>query len=236
MSLPKVFYPTFTITIPSTKKVVSFRPFLVKEEKLLLMAKESKSDVDILTSVKQVVNNCCLEKNLNFNNLPIFDLEYIFLKLRMFSVENICKVSYIDTEDDKVYDFDINLEEIKVTFPENENKNIKINDKMGIIMKYPTASLYDDQEYMAINKNYLFETIVRCIDKIYEDDNIYESSDYKISEITEFVENLDNKTFGKINDFLTRTPSIKHEIKYNNSLGNERKIVLSSLNDFFTLR
>lgn len=236
MSLPKISYPTYNINIPSLKKAFKFRPFLVKEEKLLLMAKESETASDILTSIKQVVNNCCSDRGFDVNKLAIFDLEYLFLKLRAFSVDNVCKVSYKDAEDEKTYDFEIDLNNVEVEFPEKIDNNIKITNKTGIVMKYPSSTLYDDKDFLNLKKDYLFELIIRCIDKIYDGDNVYEAKEYKPKEIGEFLENLDSKTFSSIQEFLTNTPKIKHVIEYKNSLGHDRKIELSSLDDFFTLR
>ena len=235
MALPKLTYPTYTITVPSLKKEHKFRPFLVKEEKLLLMAKESATPSDVLSAVKQVVNNCCLDK-LDINKLAIFDLEYIFLKLRANSVDNICKVSFKDREDDKVYDFDIDLNSVEVIFPEKLNKVIKLNEKMGIVMKYPSASLYDDKDFLSLNDNYLFELIVRCIDKIYDGDQVYDAKTHSLSEMKDFLDTLDGKSFIAIQQFLLDIPKLKHVMNYTNSKGTKQEIVLSSLNDFFTLR
>ena len=179
MTLPIITYPITIITVPSTKNKLKFRPFITKEEKLLLMAKESDNGSDILLTIKQIVNNCCLEKKVDISKLTIFDLEYIFLKLRAISVDNICKVSYTDSEDNKIYDFEINLNNIEVVFPEKIDNIIKINDTMGIVMKYPSASLYDDQDFLKLEKHQFFELIVRCVDKIYEEDNIFEANKYK---------------------------------------------------------
>ena len=152
MSLPKISYPVHTIQIPSTKKNAKFRPFLVKEEKLLLMAKESQNNADILKSIKQIVNNCCLDDNFDDKKITIFDLEYLFIKLRAFSVDNVVKVSYRDEEDNQNYDFEIDLEEVKIDFPEKNDNNIKISDKFGILMKYPSASLYEDTDFLNLDK------------------------------------------------------------------------------------
>lgn len=240
MSLPKIQYPIYKIKTPSTKKEFNFRPFLVKEEKLLLMAKESKNNADILRSIKQIVNNCCVDNNFDSNSLTIFDLEYIFIRLRAFSVDNIVKISYIDEEDGKTYNFDVDLHTVEVVFPENSTKKdvnvIKITDNFGMIMKYPPASLYEDENFLNLDKDYLFELIIRCIDKIYEDDNIFETKNYSNKELSEFLEGLDSKTFMKIQEFLTNSPKLMHKINYKNSFGNEKEIVLSSLNDFFTFR
>lgn len=236
MSLPKIDQPIYNINIPSLKKKYSFRPFLVKEEKLLLMAKESDKPADILSAIKQVVNNCSLNNNLNVEKLPVFDLEYLFLKLRAVSVDNIVKIKYKDFEDNKEYDFEIDLNSVEVDFPEKNDPNIKINSKSGILMHYPTASLYDDKDFQNLEKDYMFELIVRCVDKIYYEEDIYEAKDYKKQELVEFLENLSVATFEKVLNFLTNMPKIHHEIVYKNSLGNERKIEFNSLNDFFMWR
>jgi len=234
--LPKIQYPINSIMIPSTKKPARFRPFLVREEKMLLMAKEANTDTDILQAIKQVVNNCAVDDKFDIDRLTIFDLEYIFLKLRAMSVDNKIKVTYKDYEDNKTYDFDIDLNEIEVEFPKNNDNNIKITDKSGILLKYPSASLYDDKEFLNSDKEYLFELIVRCIDKIYENEDVFESKDYTIKDLRDFIENIDVKTFDKIRDFLINLPKIKHIIKYKNSLDHDREIELNSLNDFFSLR
>lgn len=236
MTLPKIDQPIYNITVPSLKKKFTFRPFLVKEEKLLLMAKESKNPSDILGAIKQVVNNCSLNSNLVVEKLPIFDLEYLFLKLRAISVDNIVKITYKDFEDDKEYNFEIDLNTVEVQFPKKNDENIKITNKSGIVMRYPTASLYDDNDFMNLEKDHMFELIVRCVDKIYYEDEIYEAKDYKKQELADFLENLNVATFEKVLEFLTNVPKIHHEITYTNSLGNERKIEFNSLNDFFMWR
>lgn len=235
-SLPKIDYPILNIKVPSMKKEFMFRPFLVKEEKLLLMAKESGNDSDIFVAIKQVVQNCCLDKKFEVDSIPIFDLEYIFIKLRSFSIDNMVKISYRDEEDKKIYDFEVDLEEIKVETPKKIDNVIKINEKVGLIMKYPSASLYSDSEFLKLEKDHLFELILRCVDKIYDEDEVFEAKDFAKEELSEFLENLNVKVFEKIHQFLLNTPKIKHVIKYKNETGKEKQIVLSSLNDFFTWR
>ena len=167
MSLPKIDYSMVNIKVPSLNKNYKFRPFLVKEEKLLLMARESENSEDILLAIKQVVNNCVLDK-LDIDKLAVFDLEYIFLKLRSISVDNIVTLSYTDLEDKKPYEFKINLDDVKVIYPEKIDNNIKINSKSGIVMSYPSASLYEDKEFLTLKKDYLFELIIKCLDKLYK--------------------------------------------------------------------
>jgi hypothetical protein len=235
-NLPKIDYPIYSITIPSTKQVFKFRPFLVKEEKILLISKESNNPIDILGAIKQIITNCAIDKNFDSNKLALFDLEYIFLKLRAFSVDNIIKVAYKDEEDQKVYDFQIDLNDVEVFFPEEIDNNVKITEKSGIVMKYPPATLYDDKEFLSVEREQMFELILRCIDKIYYEDEIYESKNYKKEELNEFLENLSMKVFEQIQTFLLNVPKLEHKFKYKNSLGNEKEIVLSSLNDFFSWR
>ncbi len=235
MSLPKIDQPIYNIEVPSIKKNYPFRPFLVKEEKLILMAKEGKSETEILSAIKQIVNNCSLDPKFDVNKLALFDLEYIFLRLRAFSVDNNVKVSYKDNEDNKVYDFDVNLDDVKMVFPKETDNKIEITDKSGIIMKYPSAALYDDKEFMALDKDYMFELILRCIDSIYYEDEVFSARDYKKKELSDFLENLDIKTFQKIQKFLLAVPHMEYKIKYKNEKDHDREIVLTSLNDFFTL-
>ena len=235
-SLPKIDQPIYNIKVPSINKNIKFRPFLVKEEKLLLMAKESGNESDILGAIKQIVNNCCIDINFNIDKIALFDLEYIFLKLRAFSVNNLVKVSYKDYEDEKIYDFDIDLNNIEVVIPERVSNNIKLSEKSGIVMNYPSASLYEDKDFLNLTDNYMFELILRCIDKIYVEDEIYEPSNYSKNELSEFLEDLSLKVFEDIQKFLLSVPKIEHKIEYKNSLGNDRVITLSSLNDFFSWR
>ena len=236
-NLPKIDYPMYTITIPSTKKNSKFRPFLVKEEKLLLMAKESKSNSDILSAIKQVVNNCSVDNNFDINKIALFDLEYIFLKLRSFSINNIIQVSYKDFEDEKLYDFNIDLNDIEIQYPTSDISNvIKISEKSGIIMNYPSSKLYDDKDFLDLTDNYMFELILRCIDKVYYEDEIFEASNYTKQDLSEFLENLNLKIFEDIQKFLVNIPKMEYKINYKNSFNNDREILLSSLNDFFTWR
>lgn len=235
-TLPKIDYPILKIKVPSSKKEFMFRPFLVKEEKLLFIAKESNNDTDILTAIKQIVQNCCLDKKFNVDTIALFDLEYIFIKLRSFSIDNITKISIKDTEDEKIYDFEVDLEKIDVIFPDKTDNVVKLNENSGIVLKYPPASLYSDEEFLKLEKDHLFELILRCVEKIYDGDEIYEAKEFTKEQLTEFVENLNIKIFEKVHEFLMSTPKINYTIKYKNSLEHERKVDLTSLNDFFSWR
>jgi hypothetical protein len=235
--LPKIEHPIYKIKVPSTDKTYPFRPFLVKEEKLLLMAKESNNTADILSAIRQIVNNCSLDDKFDIDKLALFDLEYIFLKLRSASVDNNVKVAYRDNEDNKLYSFEVDLEDVEVKFPKKKVDNVvKISDNAGIVLKYPPASLYGDRDFLDNSKEHMFDLIVRCIDSIYSNEEVFEAKNLERKEIEDFLESLDVKTFKVIQEFLMSTPKLHKEIVYENSAGKKRKIVLKSLNDFFTWR
>jgi len=233
--LPKTSHPQFQITIPSSKQKLTFRPFLVKEEKLLLMAKDSEEESDILQAIKQIVNNCCMDQ-FDVSSLSLFDLEYIFIHIRANSVNDTVKVSYRDKEDDKVYDFDIDLKKVEVIFPDKIKSIIKITSTAGIQLKYPKVTLYDDKEFLTSGNEAFFQLIVRCVDKIFDGDEIYDCSEYTMKEIADYLEDLDVKTFEQVREFMANQPKLSYIIKYKNSLDHDREIELSTLSDFFTLR
>jgi hypothetical protein len=230
-------YPQFDILVPSLNKKMKFRQFLVREEKILLVAKTSNEDNDILTAIKQVVNNCSMDPTFDVDTISVFDLEYLFLKIRSLSVSNVIKLSYKDYEDEKLYEFEINLDEIVLEMPKDVSNKISIIGKNGIVMRYPPASIYSDKEFLnATPEDAAIELIVRCIDKIYDEESVYEPKNFSRQELLDFINQIDIKTFEKINEFLATAPKLKHTITYKNSFGNDRKIELSSLNDFFMLR
>ena len=232
--LPKIHHPIFEFTVPSNKIVTKFRPFLVKEEKILLMAKSSEDRADILRAIKQVVNNCAID-NFDVDKLTLFDLEYLFLKLRSISVDNTVKVSYRDNDDQKVYDFVIDLSSIEVKFPENVESIIKISDDMGIVMRYPSASIFDDRTYFRAGDDAYYELVLRCIDKIYDSDNVYQATDYSKEDLEKFLDDCGIAVFNQIQTFMNNVPKLYHRLNYTNSNGKDRVIELTSLTDFFTL-
>jgi hypothetical protein len=236
MALPKISHPTFVVEVPSTKKNVTFRPFLVKEEKLLLMAKASGEESDMLATIKQIVNNCAIDEGFDVNKLSLFDMEYLFIKIRASSVSDIVDVSFKDLEDEKIYDFSINLNQVVVKFPDNTSNVIKVTDDFGITMKYPQASLYDDKEFLNSGEDSFFQLIIRCIDKIYNGDEVIDAQNYTTKDLGEFIEDLDVKTFELIRDFIVNPPTLYYMLKYKNSLENDKEIELRTLSDFFTLR
>lgn len=234
MSLPKISYPIIDIEISNEKKY-KFRPLLVKDEKLLLMAKNTDSRIDIFNSILQIINNCSLNENLNVNKLSLFEIEYIFLKLRGFSIGNKIDVSYIDGEDNQKYDFIIDIDEVKIKYPEKEISNvIEIKDKIGLTLKYPAAELYLSDKMNEINDEEKIEyLILNCVDKIFDEDNVYDAKLESPEELKRFIDELDILTFNKIQEFFANVPKMEHVIRYKNTLGNDRTITLRNLNDFF---
>jgi len=232
MSLPKINQPLFEMIIPSTKTKVLFRPFLVKEEKILLIAQQGGNDSDVVRAIRQVLNNC-IQANIDVSTLTTFDLEYMFLKLRAKSVNNIVKLSYRDGEDDTVYEFELDLDIIEVTENATNNPKIKISDTVGMTMKYPNASITEKIGKFENEVELMTFFITNCIDTIYDEENVYVANEYSQEEINEFLDSLSVSTFEKIREFFDTLPKLYHKIEYVNSLGNNREIELTNLKDFF---
>lgn len=233
--LPKIKHPVFEFVVPSTKKKEMFRPFLVREEKILLMAKTSEDKADIFRAIKQVINNCALNQNFDVDKLSTFDIEYLFIQLRAISVNSIVSVSYRDNEDGEIYDFEIDLTKVEVEFPEGIESKIMVTPEVGLKLKYPTASIFEDEKFLNSGEDSYYELIVRSIDKIFDTENVYDPAEYKPEEIEEFMNQLDVKTFEKIQNFMNKIPRLYHKLTYTNKNGNERTIELTTLSDFFTL-
>lgn len=234
MSLPKINYPLFDVTIPSSGKSIKMRPFLVKEEKILLTAQSSTDPRDVVLAIKQVVNNCIID-DFDIENVTTFDLEYLFVKLRSRSINNIIDVTYSDPEDDKQYKLSVDLDKVEIQKDPRHNPNIKISDNLGLILRYPKTDMLQSIEGVTSEVDIYFEVIKYSIDKIYDEENVYEAKDYTSAELDEFVTTLDVNTFKQIQLFLETMPKLYYETSYTNSHGTERKVVLQNLNDFFIL-
>jgi hypothetical protein len=199
------------------------------------MAKTSEEPNDMLKAVKQVVNNCALSKSFDVDRLAIFDIEYLFMQLRAVSVNNIVKVSYRDNEDGEVYDFMIDLKNVTVKFPEKVERVINVTDKVGIQMRYPPASIFDDRDFFTTGDDAFYELVLRCLDKIYDGEDIFNPADYSKEEVEQFLDECGIEAFEKIQTFMTSVPKLYHRLEYKNKNGNDRVIELTSLTDFFTL-
>lgn len=225
--------PTFEILQPSQNKTLIFRPYLVREEKILLVA-QSGNDKDVIRAITQILSNCSVNDDLNIDTLTTFDLEYMFLKLRSKSVNNIISLEYRDLEDEKIYKFEIDLDELEMVEDEGHSKKIEIGENTGIIMKYPYISITEnapDVDDPVVLMDYL---ITNCIDSIYDNDSTYKVADYTPEEIHEFVDDLDINSYEKIKNFFDTMPKMYKLLEYTNEKGTTRKIELKNLTDFFT--
>jgi len=234
MSLPKINYPIFEVVIPSSKQKVKMRPFLVKEEKILLTAQTTGNTRDVVLAIKQVVNNCLLD-DVDVDKLATFDLEYLFIKLRGRSINNIIDVTYRDPDDEQDYTLQIDLDKVDIVNDPDHNSNIKINDQLGLVLRYPKTDMLKAVEQASSEVDLYFEVIKYCIDKVYDENEVYDTKDYTDEELVEFITSLDVSTFKEIQKFLETMPKLHYETSYTNSNGVEKKVVLQNLNDFFIL-
>ena len=236
MALPKLMHPTFDLTIPSSKETCKFRPFLVKEEKLLLMAKQSGEQKDIVNSLKQIITNCDVESKLDVDVLASFDIDYLFLKLRAKSINNIIDLAYTDFEDDQTYKFEVDADDIEVTYNPEHKEVILLSKTAGIVMKHPSMDLMSRAVEEKDITNLLFFMIKGCMDHYFDGDTIVYFKDSKPGEVDEFIDNLPTSVIKDFEKFFDTMPKLYHKIEYKNSKGTERIIELRTLEDFFTLR
>jgi hypothetical protein len=234
MALPKLSYPTFEVTIPSTNKTIKMRPFLVREEKILLVAQQTEEPKEVVNAIKQVIVNCSIDQ-FNVEDLTTFDLEFLFIKLRARSVNSVIKLRYRDNEDNQSYDVECDLDQVEIVRTEGHTNIIQINDNMTMVMKYPRAELMQTLDPSMNESEIFFELLSSCIEEVIENGTHHDARNSTKEEVEEFIASLDVNTFQKIQEFFQTMPKIKHELKYTNSLGHERTVVLDNINDFFTL-
>jgi len=236
MALPKLTTPTYELELPSTDEKIKYRPFLVKEEKILMMAMESKSEADITQAVKDIVNECTFSK-VDISNMPMFDVEYIFLQIRSKSVGEVSKLKLLCPDDKKTYaEVELNLNDVKVQVGEDHTNKIELDNGMGIIMTYPTLDSFKESGIRDINASNMLEVISGCIQQIYEEDGkkTYEPKDQTQKELTDFIEQMNTKQFKSVQKFFETMPKLKHDITIKNpKTKKESKITLTGLNDFF---
>ena len=236
MALPKLTTPTYELEIPSTDEKIKFRPFLVKEEKILMMAMESKASADITQAVKDIVQECTFNK-VKIDDMPMFDVEYIFLQIRSKSVGEVSKLKLLCPDDEKTYaDVELDLNEVKVQVGDNHTNKIALGNGMGMIMKYPTIDSFSETGIKDINPGNMLEVISTCILQIYEEEGkkVYDTKDQTKKEVTDWIEQLNTKQFKDVQNFFETMPKLKHEITIKNpKTKKESKIMLNGLNDFF---
>jgi hypothetical protein len=231
--LPKTKHPLFETILPSTKKKIVYRQMLVSDEKILLMAKASDDESDIFRAVKQVVNNCIFDESID--KFTTFDLEWMFLQIRSNSIGDTIQLSYLEGEGEE-HTFTVSLDDIEVKYPEGVSNLVQINDDQSLKLRYPPASLFDEAQAMSKDDDSYEYIAARCIESIFDDNEVYLAADSTVEELVEFIHNLDTKSYQKVKDFISSTPHLYYLIEYKNKGGEDRKIALTTLTDFFTLR
>ena len=236
MALPKLWYPTYELELPSTGKTIKYRPFLVKEEKVLLLALDSKDEKQVINAVKDLIKNCVTTR-IKVDTLPSFDLEYLFLKIRGASIgENIIlTVTCLDDNETQV-EATINIDEVEVFKPEGHDKKIMFDDKTGIVMKYPSMKEFVEREFLQkeMKTEEVYDYIADSIDQIFDDEEVYDSSTTTKKEFRTFVDSLTTKQFEKIQQFYTTCPKLSHTFKVvNPNTGKESEYTVEGLQSFF---
>ena len=236
MALPKLGYPTYELELPSNGKTVKYRPFLVKEEKVLLMALESQDEKQVTSAVKDLIKNCVISR-IKVDSLPSFDLEYMFLKIRAASIGEVINltVTCLDDNETKV-EAEININEIEVFKPEGHNSKIMFDDKTGIVMKYPSMKQFIEREFLQkdMGTEEVYGFIAESIDQIFTEDEVFDSSTTTKKEFRTFVENLTTKQFEKIQQFYTTSPKLTHKFTVvNPNTGKESEYTIEGLQSFF---
>jgi len=223
------------LVVPSTDEKVKYRPFLVKEEKILMMALESKENSQIISAVKDIVQTCTFDV-VDLSNRPMFDMEYIFLQIRSKSVGEISTIKLLAPDDNETYvEAEVDLSKVSVEMGEGHTNKIDLGDKMGLVMKYPSIDAFAD-EMSDINASNMLDVIATCIAQITEKDGevIYEAKDSTRKEVIEFIEQLNTKQFQDVQKFFDTMPKLKHMIKIENPKTKVvSEVTLSGLNDFF---
>lgn len=239
MPLPKISVPHYEIELPSTGQTVKFRPFLVREEKLLVLALESEDTKEITTAMKTVLKNCIETKGIKVETLPTFDIEYLFLNIRAKSVGEDIEVNIICPDDGETeVPVKISVDDIKVTKNENHTKQIKVDENIMMEMKYPSLDQFIKNNFDLAAQNNLdqsFDLIASCIDKIYTEDEAWSTSDVTKKELMDFLDQMNKAQFDQIETFFDTMPKLSHTIKVTNpNTKVESEVVLEGLASFFS--
>ena len=238
MALPIVETPRYELTLPSQETKVQYRPFLVKEEKILYVALESGDEKEMQTATKEILKSVTFDK-LNVEELPTFDVEYIFLQVRAKSVGEVAKFKIICPDDKETYgDVEVDLSKVEVQVDDAHSNNIVLDEKrkLGVVMKYPNMKVLYSQEFKSLKYEDIISLIIGCVEYIYEGEKNYPVSESTQEELKDFFESLPQEQFGKIRKFFESMPRLRHETKVKNpKTGVESKITFSGLQDFFGL-
>ena len=240
MPLPKIATPSYELELPSTEKIIEYRPFLVKEEKLLVIALESQDTKQITNAIKTVIKSCILTKGVKVENLPTFDIEFLFLNIRGKSVGEDIDVKIICPDDEETeVSVMVNLDDIKVEKSENHTNQIKLDKNLMMELKYPSLNEFiknnfdpNDQDRSTMDQS--FDLISSCIHKIYNEDEVWAASDCTKKEIKDFLESMNSSQFKEIENFFDTMPKLSHTIKVTNPKTKiESDVVLEGLASFF---
>lgn len=239
MNLPKINVPIYDLTLPLTKKNIKFRPFLVKEQKMLLMSVESPDSTFVNDNVKQILQNCCIS-DLKIEKLPVTDIEYFFLNLRARSVGEVVNLKYKcqhkpdgETPCKNTLGVEFNLLDIKLDVPEVESK-IQLTNTVGVKLKYPTYSIIDKLNSSKSDSDIALDVIIDCIEYIYDQTELYNAENVSREELVEFIENLNFEQFKKIEDFFKNIPRLKKDISMKcPKCGFDHNIHIEGLENFF---
>ena len=236
MALPKLDLPIYELVLPSTKKKVKYRPFLVKEEKVLLIALESNDEKNIKEAIVQLLKGC-IQTRLKVENLSIFDLEYLFLNIRAVSVGEQVEMKITCTDDGETeVGYTLNLQDVAVNFPKGHSNKIMLTDTTGVIMKYPSFDRFIDSNFTGkgVNQENVLDIIAESIDQIFQGDEVFDQSTTSPKEFLQFVESLTNEQLTKIQEFFETAPRLEHKFKITNpKTGVESEYTISGLNNFF---
>ena len=240
MPLPTIETPTHELKLPSSNKKIRYRPFLVKEEKVLIIALESKNQSEITNAVTQVLKNCVLTRGIDIDSLPTFDIEYLFLNIRAKSIGEDIKVTVTCPDDRKTkVPVTIYVDEIKVIKPKNHKKDIVLDDKLTLRMRYPSLSQFisnnfdtDDEAEAMVDKT--FRVVADCMDTIFDGEDAWEAKDYTPDERIEFVQQLNSRQYKLVEKFFATMPKLYHTIEVVNPNTKEKgSVVLEGLSNFF---
>lgn len=236
MALPMASTPRYKLTIPSMKKEVTYRPFLVKEEKALMIAQQSENQETMVTTLKSVIQSC-IQDNINVDDLAVFDIEYIFTQLRARSVGEIVElILKCDTcEDQKAtVKYSIDLSKLKVDFPEGHEKKIILFEDVGVIMKYPSLDVLKKIENAGTDVESVFDIISSCIEFIYNNDEMFATKEVKQEEVKEFINNLTQEQFQKLQKFFETMPKLEQQVKYKCPMcSKDHEKIIRGLDSFF---
>ena len=238
MPLPKIATPTYELVIPSSQKKIKFRPFLVKEEKVLILAMESEDTNQIANAVKNVISSCILSRGIKVEKLSTFDIEYLFLNIRGKSVGEQIEVMVTCPDDKKTkVPTSINIDSIKVQIDDKHSRDIVLDDQYTLRMKYPSLSEFIKNNFANIddiNVDDTFELIASCIEQVYSEEESFAASDCTKKELSQFLEQLNSSQFKMIETFFDTMPKLSHTVKVTNpNTGVENEIILEGLQSFF---